>query len=99
MLRILKPGGRILILEASNPQDMPFKRLYTLYMRTICPAIGGVFSENKAYDYLNRSVEVFPAGKAFTDILEKVGFTDTEFHPLSMGVATIYIAKKSHGEK
>jgi demethylmenaquinone methyltransferase/2-methoxy-6-polyprenyl-1,4-benzoquinol methylase len=94
MLRVLKPGGRILILEASNPENMPFKGLYKLFMTKICPAIGGLFSENKAYDYLNRSVEVFPTGKTFTGILSKVGFTDGEFYPLSFGVATIYIAKK-----
>jgi demethylmenaquinone methyltransferase / 2-methoxy-6-polyprenyl-1,4-benzoquinol methylase len=94
MLRVLKPGGHILILEASNPDDMPFKGLYKLFMTKICPAIGGLFSENKAYDYLNRSVEVFPTGNTLLQILNKVGFTEGEFHPLTMGVATIYIAKK-----
>jgi len=92
--RVLKPGGRILILEASEPSNMPFKKLYKAYMSKICPAIGGAFSENKAYDYLNRSVAAFPSGKDFEAELVNAGFTDTEFIPLSMGVTSIYIAKK-----
>lgn len=92
--RVLKPGGRVLILEASEPSNMPFKKLYKAYMSKICPAIGGAFSENKAYDYLNRSVAAFPSGKDFEAELLNAGFTDTQFIPLSMGVTSIYIAKK-----
>jgi len=92
--RVLKPGGRVLILEASEPSNMPLKKLYKAYMSKICPAIGGAFSENKAYDYLNRSVAAFPSGKDFEAELVKAGFTDTRFIPLSMGVTSIYIAKK-----
>jgi demethylmenaquinone methyltransferase/2-methoxy-6-polyprenyl-1,4-benzoquinol methylase len=99
MLRVLKPGGTILILEASNPKNMPFKGLYTAYMQRICPAIAGVFSDNKAYDYLNRSVAAFPAGSDFVAILEKTGFTEGQCIPLFMGVASIYIAKKPATEK
>lgn len=94
MHRVLRPGGHVLILEASNPENMPFKGLYKTYMCRICPAIGGLFSENKAYSYLNRSVSVFPTGKAFTDILTHVGFTEAAHYPQSMGVASIYLAKK-----
>lgn len=94
MHRVLKPGGRILILEASEPSNMPFKKLYKAYMSKICPAIGGAFSENKAYDYLNRSVAAFPSGKNFEAELVKAGFKDTRFFPLSMGVTSIYIAQK-----
>ena len=92
--RVLKLGGRVLILEASEPASGPFKKLYKAYMSKICPAIGGAFSENKAYDYLNRSVAAFPSGKNFEAELVKAGFTDTQFIPLSMGVTSIYIAKK-----
>lgn len=94
MLRVLKPGGRILILEASDPKNIPLKGLYKAYMSRICPAIGGLFSENKAYDYLNRSVAAFPAGADFVTILQKTGFNEAICIPLSMGVASIYIAKK-----
>ncbi len=94
MGRVLKPGGHILILEASDPKNMKFKGVYKLFMNKICPAIGGIFSENKAYDYLNRSVAVFPAGKEFTDILEKTGFIEARCIPLTMSVASIYLAKK-----
>ncbi len=92
--RVLKPGGTVLILEASEPSNMPFKKLYKAYMSKICPAIGGAFSENKAYDYLNRSVAAFPSGKNFEAELVKAGFTDTQFIPLSFGVTSIYIARK-----
>jgi len=95
MLRVLKPGGRILILEASDPKNMRMKGLYNLFMKRICPAIGGLFSENKAYDYLNRSVAVFPAGNEFVSVLQKVGFTQGKCIPLTMGVASIYIAQKA----
>jgi demethylmenaquinone methyltransferase/2-methoxy-6-polyprenyl-1,4-benzoquinol methylase len=94
MYRVLRPGGHVLILEASDPENMPFKKLYKAYMTKICPAIGGLFSENKAYNYLNRSVSVFPTGKAFTDILAHIGFTEATHYPQSMGVASIYLAKK-----
>jgi demethylmenaquinone methyltransferase / 2-methoxy-6-polyprenyl-1,4-benzoquinol methylase len=94
MRRVLKPGGRALILEASEPSNMPFKKLYKAYMSKVCPAIGGAFSENKAYDYLNRSVAAFPSGKNFEAELVKAGFSETRFIPLSFGVTSIYIAKK-----
>ncbi len=94
MLRVLKPGGHILILECSDPGKMPFRKLYNAYMNRICPAVGGIFSENKAYSYLNRSVSMFPSGKDFEAILQKTGFCEARFFPQSMGVATIYIAKK-----
>jgi len=97
--RVLKPGGRVLILEASEPVNMPFKKPYKVYMSRICPAIGGAFSENKAYDYLNRSVAAFPSGKNFEAELAKAGFTDTQSIPLSMGVTSIYIAKKEDDRK
>jgi len=94
MLRVLRPGGVLLILEASNPEDMPFKSLYKAYMSKICPAIGGLFSDGKAYNYLNRSVEAFPTGNAFIEILNKVGYINGRHYPQSMGVASIYTAQK-----
>ena len=97
--RVLKPGGRVLILEASEPSNMPFKKLYKAYMSKICPAVGGAFSENKAYHYLNKSVAAFPTGKNFEAELVKAGFADTRYIPLSMGVISIYIAKKKDIEK
>lgn len=94
MLRVLRPGGTLLILEASDPENMPFKKLYKAYMTKICPAIGSLFSDGKAYNYLNRSVDAFPTGNAFISILNKVGYTDARHYPQSLGVASIYVAKK-----
>ena len=94
MLRVLRPDGTILILEASDPENMPFKSLYKAYMTKICPTIGGIFSDGKAYNYLNRSVGAFPTGNAFISILNKVGYIDAKHYPQSMGIASIYVAKK-----
>jgi demethylmenaquinone methyltransferase / 2-methoxy-6-polyprenyl-1,4-benzoquinol methylase len=99
MKRVLKPGGRVIILEASEPSNKTLKKIYKTYMRRICPAIGGVFSENKAYDYLNRSVAAFPSGKKFENELVKAGFIDTQYIPLTLGVTSIYIAKKEDAAK
>ncbi|MGP8214821.1 MAG: bifunctional demethylmenaquinone methyltransferase/2-methoxy-6-polyprenyl-1,4-benzoquinol methylase UbiE [Bacteroidia bacterium] len=99
MLRVLRPGGRILVLECSDPENMPFKSLYKAYMNKICPAIGSVFSEGKAYNYLNRSVGAFPTGSAFISILDKAGYINAHHYPQSMGIASIYIAQKKGVEK
>lgn len=94
MYRILVPGGTLLILEFGEPLKSPFKKLYKTYMSTICPSIGGLFTESKAYSYLNDSVTAFPSGKDFIGILKSCGFKDTECYPLSLGIAYVYIAKK-----
>ncbi len=99
MCRVLKPGGRVLILEASEPSKGLFRKPYKVFMTKICPTIGGVFSENKAYDYLNKSVAAFPSGKKFEAELIKAGFTNTQSIPLTLGVTTIYIAKKEEAGK
>ena len=95
MLRVLKPGGRLLVLEFSRPKRTIFRRGYDLYMRFIACPIGRMLSHNReAYQYLDESVRAFPQGKALMDILIKTGYTDTRVQPLSLGVCTIYQGAK-----
>ena len=95
ILRVLKPGGRFVILETSVPTQFPFKQGYHLYTKNILPLIGKLFSKDKvAYSYLSESASHFPYGEALNNILRKVGFIDVKHLPQTFGVATIYSASK-----
>jgi demethylmenaquinone methyltransferase / 2-methoxy-6-polyprenyl-1,4-benzoquinol methylase len=95
MLRVLKPGGCMVILEFSHPQRFPIKQLYRFYSRRIMPAIGQLLSRQKAaYEYLPESVEAFPYGKRMTDIISALGFANTKCRSLTFGIASIYSAEK-----
>jgi demethylmenaquinone methyltransferase/2-methoxy-6-polyprenyl-1,4-benzoquinol methylase len=93
--RVLKPTGTFVVLETSVPTKTPYKQGYKLYSTKILPTIGKLFSKDKsAYKYLSDSAASFPHGKAFNNILEKIGFINVENKPQTFGVASIYIAKK-----
>ena len=95
MLRVLKPGGKVVILEFSKPRVFPVKQLYNFYFHYITPTIGKIFSkDNSAYKYLPESVEAFPDGKKFTDLMEKVGYRETKNRPLAFGICSIYTGIK-----
>jgi demethylmenaquinone methyltransferase/2-methoxy-6-polyprenyl-1,4-benzoquinol methylase len=95
MLRVLKPGGRLLVLEFSRPKQAGFRRLYNFYMRVVACPVGRLLSRNReAYQYLDESVRAFPEGLALLEILKKSGYADTRLHPLSMGICTIYEGAK-----
>ena len=95
MNRVLRIGGRAIILEFSKPTTFPFKHLYSFYFRWILPKIGRIISkDNVAYTYLPESVNEFPYGQNFLDILEKTGFKSTKCKPLTLGISSIYIAEK-----
>ena len=95
MLRVLKPGGKVVILEFSKPKNFPIKQLYSFYFHYVTPAIGKVFSkDNSAYKYLPESVEAFPDGKRFTDLMRKVGYQNTKSRPLAFGICSIYTGTK-----
>jgi len=96
MLRVLKPGGKLVVLEFSRPRIKVFRSLYNLYMSIVAPEVARWFSRNKkAYQYLNHSARVFPDRQEFIDILKKMGFTNTEYKPLSAGICCIYCGRKS----
>lgn len=93
--RVLKPNGTFVVLETSNPTKFPFKQGYKFYTSFILPIIGKIFSRDKvAYSYLSESANSFPFGEAFDNILKKNGFINTEYKPVTFGVATIYSATK-----
>ena len=93
--RVLKPSGTFVILETSNPTKFPFKQGYKFYTSFVLPIIGKIFSKDKvAYSYLGDSANYFPFGQIFDNILIKNGFTNTEYTPVTFGVATIYTATK-----
>lgn len=93
--RVLRPGGRLLILEFSQPQAFPFKQIYNFYFRYILPTLGKMVSrDSSAYSYLPESVGAFPYGKRMTGILENCGFRENRFQPVTFGIATIYDSLK-----
>lgn len=93
--RVLKPGGKAVILELSNPTSFPIKQLYQFYFHKIIPAIGKLISKDaSAYSYLPESVAKFPDGKHFAAITSKVGFKETKVSPQTFGFCTIYEAIK-----
>lgn len=95
MNRVLRPGGRAVILEFSKPTIFPFKQLYNFYFRWILPKIGKVVSkDNAAYTYLPESVNEFPFGDDFLKILEKTGYKNTKCKPLTLGISSIYVGEK-----
>ncbi|WP_237274556.1 bifunctional demethylmenaquinone methyltransferase/2-methoxy-6-polyprenyl-1,4-benzoquinol methylase UbiE [Tenacibaculum ovolyticum] len=93
--RVLKPGGKFVVLETSNPTKFPFKQGYKFYTNFILPVIGKIFSKDKvAYSYLSESANSFPFGEAFNNILQKNGFNSAKNLPVTFGVASIYTALK-----
>lgn len=95
MLRVLKPGGKLVVLEFSKPKYRLFNWLCSIYMNLITPGVGKLVSKNRdAYQYLNHSVKAFPEGKQFLSILDQTGYTDTYLKTLSLGICTIYCGRK-----
>lgn len=95
MHRVLKPGGKVVVLEFSRPRYFPMKQLYWLYFTAILPLIGRFVSkDNSAYTYLPESVKAFPDGDAFTKILSESGFNETKAKWLTFGISSIYTGVK-----
>jgi len=95
ILRVLKQGGLLVVLEFSKPRSLFFKKIFNLYFFRILPFMGRLFSKDvSAYSYLPESVNAFPDRIDFLDIMRNVGFTDTCFEELTMGIACLYYGKK-----
>jgi len=93
--RVLKPGGKAVILEFSKPRNRVIKKIYNFYFHKITPTIGKIFSKDgSAYAYLPESVAKFPDGPNFAAIMQSVGFSDTIIRPQTFGICTIYVATK-----
>src|SRR5579859_6705737 len=95
MLRVLKPGGRLLVLEFSQPRTPGIRQCYDLYLRLVAPNVGKMISSSReAYQYLNDSVRAFPEGAAFVRILDGCGYSNTRLRRLSLGICTLYTGQK-----
>jgi demethylmenaquinone methyltransferase/2-methoxy-6-polyprenyl-1,4-benzoquinol methylase len=96
MLRVLKPNGKVVILEFSQPEKFPIKQFYNFYSKYILPTIGQLVSkERAAYEYLPESVAAFPYGQAFVKIMNSNNFVNTKCVSLTFGIASIYVGSKS----
>jgi demethylmenaquinone methyltransferase/2-methoxy-6-polyprenyl-1,4-benzoquinol methylase len=95
MYRVLKPGGKTVILEFSKPKKFPVKQAFNLYFKNILPFIGKIVSkDNRAYTYLPESVDAFPEGNNFLTIFKAVGFKNAKQIILSGGISSIYVGEK-----
>lgn len=93
--RVLKDNSRFFILEFSQPDNVIFKKLYHFYSFHVLPKIGKIISkDNRAYHYLPESINEFPYGKEMLGILERNGFKDCYYIPLTFQIASIYIGTK-----
>jgi demethylmenaquinone methyltransferase/2-methoxy-6-polyprenyl-1,4-benzoquinol methylase len=96
MLRVLKPGGQMVILEFSKPKQTTVRGVYHLYMKIVAPQVARWFKQNKeAYRYLSESANAFPERRNFIDILNKLGYCDTGYKSLSLGICCIYTGRKA----
>jgi len=94
--RVLHAGGTLVVLEFSKPKGWFIGGLYQFYFKYILPLIGRMISKDQsAYTYLPQSVNAFPEGDKFVQILKNVGFTGAEFERLSFGICSVYTAKKA----
>ena len=96
MVRVTRPGGRVAILEFSQPRHWLLGRLYRFYFRRILPFVGQALSRSKdgAYSYLPASVMEFPDGAALAERLRGHGLTNVFWQPLTFGIATLYVGQK-----
>lgn len=93
--RVLKPGGRLVIIELTSPRRFPMKQLFWLYSHIFMPLVGKIISrDSKAYAYLPATMEAFPQGEVMQEILRKVGYTDVKFKRFTFGLSTLYTAAK-----
>jgi demethylmenaquinone methyltransferase/2-methoxy-6-polyprenyl-1,4-benzoquinol methylase len=95
IVRVLKPGGRLVILEFATPTAWPIRSLYLFYFQRILPLIGRLVSKHRsAYSYLPNSVLEFPGPERFKAQVRGAGFGDVEHEALTLGIAGIYVGEK-----
>ncbi|MGI9553597.1 MAG: ubiquinone/menaquinone biosynthesis methyltransferase [Thermodesulfobacteriota bacterium] len=95
MYRVIKPGGRIAILEFAIPTYPIVRHLYLLYFKHLMPLVGSIFGSKKEYKYLSESTLKFPQRLTFLDVLKDSGFVNCEYEELSLGIAIIYTGLKT----
>jgi len=89
--RVLRPGGKLVILECSHPPIPVFRELYDFYFNRVLPRIGGLVSgSNGAYTYLPNSVAKFPDQKTLASMMTRAGFVDVSYRNLTGGIAALH---------
>jgi demethylmenaquinone methyltransferase/2-methoxy-6-polyprenyl-1,4-benzoquinol methylase len=97
MRRVLKPGGRLVVLEFSQPRMSGIRQFYDLYLRLVAPNVGKMVSSSReAYQYLNDSVKAFPEGADFIRIMDGCGYIHTRLRRLSLGICSLYVGEKGN---
>jgi demethylmenaquinone methyltransferase/2-methoxy-6-polyprenyl-1,4-benzoquinol methylase len=95
MFRVLRPGGKAVILEFSRPKAPIFAPVYRFYLNHVLSRLGGwLTGDEEAYRYLAKSIAAFPSAEEFTSLLARVGFQEISARPLTLGVVTIYTGLK-----
>jgi demethylmenaquinone methyltransferase / 2-methoxy-6-polyprenyl-1,4-benzoquinol methylase len=96
MIRVCRPGGRVVVLEFSLPANRMLRGLYSWYFRNILPRLGQLLSRNshQAYNYLPESVSEFPYGERLASLMKECGLRSVTYTPLTFGIATLYIGEK-----
>ena len=95
MLRVLRPGGRLVIAELTTPVHWPMTWLFAIYSRIYMPLMGRLISgDGAAYKYLPATMAAFPQGERMQGILQKAGYTDVAFRRFTFGLNTLYTAAK-----
>ena len=98
MLRVLRPGGHLAILELCTPEKFPMRQLFWLYSHIVMPAIGRLLShDGRAYKYLPATMEAFPQGEVMQQIITKAGFDNVCFKRFTFGLSTMYLATAPQG--
>jgi len=95
MYRVLKPGGKMVIIELSRPEWFPMKQFFNLYSSFLMPMAGRLFSkDDRAYKYLPESIQLVPQGKKMVKILEETGFEESNYQSFTFGVCSMYTGTK-----
>ncbi|MDR4888721.1 demethylmenaquinone methyltransferase [Fredinandcohnia sp. QZ13] len=98
MQRVVKPGGKVVCLETSQPTMIGFRQLYFFYFRFIMPVFGKLFAKSfKEYSWLQESARDFPGMKELTKMFQEAGLTDIEVKPYTLGVAAMHLGYKRNG--